>query len=289
MYTCMPNYIMIVCLCVACMRLWNQHKTALRPFSTAALQQSPYKTIIIIVIFVAFFCCCCLWCRTKAIMQITKCLRTWIKYHEKRQKSLISSTRTFYDNDALHRTTCSDQKLAGWMPLFKTIFSLVHKVFMFARGMYCGKKLRAFVQSEDEKKQNQMSVSVTWFCFEDVLFQRKCTLCGVNRFYVEMRIFLCSSFILCHSDFPLCMLLDWKTKCRAFSEADFVKRMQLISWVTTELSASNLSCKWRLHLDTQSGNDNSFSTGNFAILHIEIVVLKNANEVSIFGWIFFPS
>lgn len=78
-----------------------------------------------------------------------------------------------------------------------------------------------------------------------------------------------------------------KTKCRAFSEADFVKRMQLISWVTTELSASNLSCKWRLHLDTQSGNDNSFSTGNFAILHIEIVVLKNANEVSIFGWLFF--
>lgn len=86
--------------------------------------------------FCSFFCCCCLWCRTKAIMQITKCLRTWIKYHEKRQKSLISSTRTFYDNDALHRTTCSDQKLAGWMPLFKTIFfGSQGEIFMFVRGI----------------------------------------------------------------------------------------------------------------------------------------------------------
>lgn len=160
-------------------------------------------------------------------MQITKCLRTWIKYHEKRQKSLISSTRTFYDNDALHRTTCSDQKLAGWMLLFETIFFGSQGFHVCTR--YCGKKLWAFVQyeneNENEMKYNQRNVSVAWFCFDDVLFQRKCTLCGVNRFYVEMRIFLCSSFILCHSDFPLCMLLDWKNKMQSifgsrFCEAD---------------------------------------------------------------------
>lgn len=175
-------------------------------------------------------------------MQITKCLRTWIKYHEKRQKSLISSTRTFYDNDALHRTTCSDQKLAGWMPLFETIFFGSQGFHVCTR--YCGKKLWAFVQSENEneneKKYNQRNVSVAWFCFDDVLFQRKCTLCGVNRFYVEMRIFLCSSFILCHSDFPLCMLLDWKKQ-----NAEHFRKQ--ILW-----SGCSLLAGWRLNFQHQT-------------------------------------